>query len=106
MSLQAASIENGVLKSNGPIGQIAFHGPYWFLPRGQYHIRLHGELKGDLAMTIATRFGYPLTACMFANGATSSAFIVERDAVLFECVARPATDGTELSLHRIEIIHC
>ena len=93
------------MKSKGANGKIAFHGPYWFLPRGQYRMQLHGELKGSLGMTIATRFGYPLTTCMFARGATSTDFTIERDAVLFECVARPQSADTEISLQKIEIIH-
>jgi FkbM family methyltransferase len=104
LSLRSATIENGVLKCKGAVEQIAFHGPYWFLPRGQHRIQMHGELKGDLTITIATRFGYPLTACRLADGATSTDFTIERDAVLFECVARPETVETELSLQRIEII--
>ena len=106
LSLQAATIEDGVLTFKGDVGKIAFHGPYWFLPRGQYRVKLHGELRGSLGMTVATRFGYPLTTCMFADGATSSDFTIERDAVLFECVARPATPETEIRLKRIEIIYC
>jgi FkbM family methyltransferase len=106
LALVSATIESGVLKSKGKIGEIIFHGPYWFLLRGQYRMQLHGELEGGLTITIATRFGYPLTTCQFADGATSSAFTIERDAVLFECVARSVTAATRLSLQRIEIIYC
>jgi hypothetical protein len=74
------------------------------LTQADYRVRLHGELKGDLVMTIATRFGYPLTTCGFPDGATSADFMIERDAVLFECVARPATKETEFSLRKIELI--
>ena len=48
LSLQGATIEDGILKLKGGPGQIAFHGPYWFLPRGQYRIQLHGELRAAL----------------------------------------------------------
>jgi len=105
LALQSAAIENGVVKSKGAMGEIIFHGPYWFLPRGQYRMQLHGKLKGGLTITIATRFGYPLAACRFADGATSADFAIERDAVLFECVARSETADAQLSLQRIEIIY-
>lgn len=105
-SLQSATLEDGALKCKGGPGSIAFHGPYWFLPRGQYRMQLHGELKGSLLMTIATRFGYPLTTCAFADGATSSQFTIERDAVFFECVARLGGAESELSLQRLEVIYC
>ena len=102
LALGSAIVEDGILKCEGAVGQVAFHGPYWFLPRGMYRIRLHGELKGDLIVTIATRFGYPLTTCKFADAATSIDFCVERDAVLFECVARLAAEKTALSLQKID----
>jgi FkbM family methyltransferase len=105
LALRAAAIENGAVKSESAMGEIIFHGPYWFLPRGQYHLRLHGELKGGLTITIATRYGYPLATCQFAPGALSSDFTIERDAVLFECVARSQTADTQLSLQRIEIVY-
>ena len=104
LNLQSAALESGVLKSRAGMGQIVFHGPYWFLPRGQYRIMLDGQLKGSLAVTIATRFGYPLATCLFADGVDSSEFTIERDAVLFECVARAASEETELSLNKIDIM--
>lgn len=106
LGLGSATIQNGAIKGKGAIGEIIFHGPYWFLPRGQYRMQLHGKLKGGLAITIATRFGYPLTECHFADGATSSEFTIGRDAVFFECVARSETSDMQLSLERVEIIYC
>ena len=67
-------------------------------------MRLHGQLKGDLTIMVATRYGYPLTVCQFAGGANSANFGIERDAVLFECVAHARSPDAELSLQKIEII--
>jgi hypothetical protein len=65
---------------------------------------LHGALRGSLKTTIATRFGYPMTTFTFADGATEAEFTIERDAVLFECVAKPAAEDMDLTLHKIEIM--
>jgi FkbM family methyltransferase len=105
LGLRSATMRDGVIKGRGDAGQIIFHGPYWFLPRGQYRMQLHGKLEGSVAITIATRFGYPLTECQFTEGATSSDFTIGRDAVFFECVARSTMSVTQLSLERIEIIY-
>ncbi len=104
MTLGTASFDNGALRSTARTGQIVFHGPYWFLSRGQYRIVLHGELEGSLQMTIGTRFGYPMTTIWFCDGAAEAQFTIERDAVLFECVARSAGDDMALTLQKIEIV--
>jgi FkbM family methyltransferase len=104
LNLRSASIVDGALKSNRVTTDIVFHGPYWFLPRGQYRIRLHGDLDGKLDITIASRFGYPMASCSFAHGAMESDFTIERDAVHFECVGRLTGSNSRLVLRKIEIV--
>jgi hypothetical protein len=85
-------------------GQILFYGPYWFLGRGQYRLRLHGTITGAISITIASRFGYLVTRFEMRDGGTECRFTIERDAVLFECVARAIESMASISLERIEII--
>ena len=103
LGLQAASLEGGNVKSKALIGS-HFHGPYWFLPRGQYNFNLIGDLRGALDITIASRFGFPLNNIPFdGNSDTSRFFTIERDAVLFECIGRCGSLKAQLALRSIEI---
>jgi FkbM family methyltransferase len=99
-----ATIVGDRLEATARAAEVLFHGPYWFLARGQYRMRLHGSMTGRIQMTIASRFGYPLTGFEIRDASAEVHFTIDRDAVLFECVARAAGRDARVSLERIEII--
>src|SRR5262249_29725322 len=40
------------------IGEILFHGPYWFLRRGVWRLKIHGAIRGAFSFSLQERFGY------------------------------------------------
>lgn len=81
-----------------------FHGPYWFLPRGTWRLKIHGSIDGALRITIAERFGVKVLELDFENKVLERDFICEHDLIKFECVARSAIKGSAVRLSRLEFI--
>jgi len=92
------------LRAGGITGQLLFHGPYWFLPRGVWRLKLHGSIRDNVALMIATRFGHKVAAFTLSEGETEGTFVSEHDLVHFECAGRALTDGCEISIERLELI--
>lgn len=67
---------------------VVFHGPYWYLPRGSYHLQIAGKVSSGLKLQIAEKFGYPVAEFEASPARTSLDFIVERDLTQFEIVGR------------------
>ena len=83
---------------------VLFYGPYWFLRRGTWRLRIHGELDGGLRIDLSERFGWKIMSLDFDSRALERDFICERDLVKFECVARPAIKGMTLRLKYLELV--
>jgi len=92
------------LISKGRAGEILFHGPYWYLPKGVWRFILHGENLGGLLVSFATRFGHTFTSFQLADGQKEAVTVVEQDLLQFECVARAAVDDASVNLQEIELI--
>jgi FkbM family methyltransferase len=95
------SLSRDELIATGTSGQILFHGPYWFLRRGIYRLRLYGEVKGHLSITIAARFGHAVHQFELVTGETEKTFIAERDLLFFECIIRAKGTST-IRVERLE----
>lgn len=89
--------------SGGP-GQVIIHGPYWYLRRGHWKLKLHGANEGGVHVTIAARFGHPIAEFMLPAGYTEGEFIAHRDLQAFECVFRPLSDSTKITVESIELV--
>jgi hypothetical protein len=88
--------------AGGP-GQLLFYGPYWFLPRGIWRVKIHGQLSGKVAMTIATRFGHRVAEFQLGPKTTDAVFISEHDLVHFECAGRGLAETSEVSIERMDL---
>lgn len=85
-------------------GAILFHGPYWFLRKGVWRFKLYGAIRGAISFILQERFGYHVLGFPMKEGQSEYVFILNRDLVHFECVARSATEGAEIELDRLEFI--
>jgi FkbM family methyltransferase len=92
----------GRLTVGGVRGDILLHGPYWFLRKGVWRFTLHGAVKGAISFILQERFGHHVLAFLLEEGQSEYVFILTRDLIYFECVARPATELAELELDRLE----
>ena len=82
-------------------GQIIFHGPYWGLRRGAWRIELEGICSGNVVVTVAERFGYPVANMRLKSFSRSAEFIADRDLVRFEVIARADSKNTIINLKRV-----
>lgn len=88
--------DRDALRATGRNAEILFHGPYWFLGRGAYRLSFSGDIAGELEITIAARFGFPVNTFVFDANIKIGAFIAELDLVKFEIIGR--TNGAETSI--------
>jgi hypothetical protein len=86
------------------VGEILFHGPYWFLRKGAWRFKLHGTISGAISFSLQERFGYHVLGFPMSAGQSEHVFILQRDLIHFECVARGATEGAAIELDRLEFI--
>ncbi len=86
------------------VGEILFHGPYWFLRKGVWRFKLHGTISGAISFSLQERFGYHVLGFPMSAGQSEHVFILQRDLIHFECVARAATEGAAIELDRLEFI--
>jgi hypothetical protein len=80
-----------------------FHGPYWYLPKGSYQLRIVGVCKSALQIAITERFGYPVTSFRYTGAQDAVSFNTHHDLIRFEIGARAAAAGVDLELERIEL---
>jgi FkbM family methyltransferase len=97
-----ASLGGVKLAATGSQGEILFYGPYWFLKRGAYRVTLNGSVTGQLALTLASRFGYDALNFSLSSESKSLDIVVDRDLHNFECVARVGGDSASVELESIE----
>ena len=88
----------------GLSGEMLFHGPYWFLPRGVWEITINGTIVGQIGLTIAERFGYRVSELKFAERSKKMVFTCKRDLVNFECVARVSSLRASIDLDSVEFV--
>lgn len=69
-------------------GALLFHGPYWYLPRGVYRVRVEGTLEQPLQIQVAEKFGYGVTQAVLSGAGAHFEFVAERDLTHFELVGR------------------
>jgi FkbM family methyltransferase len=91
-------------RSRAKPGDILFHGPYWFLRKGVWRFKLYGAIRGAISFILQERFGYRVLSFPMGEGQSEHVFILNRDLIHFECVARSAVDGAEIELDRLEFI--
>jgi len=91
-------------RSRAKPGGILFHGPYWFLRKGVWRFKLHGAIRGGISFILQERFGYRVLSFPMGEGQSEYVFILKRDLIHFECVARSAVEGAEIELDRLEFI--
>lgn len=84
-------------------GAILFHGPYWFLARGTYNLRIDGEIGTDLSLTVAEKFGYPVKEFVVTPEARHFDFAVERDLTQCEIIVRAMSDRVEFGIDAIRL---
>lgn len=82
---------------------ILFHGPYWFLPKGVWRFALVGQNPDGLKITVAARFGIPVTEFALAPGQSEATFVVETDLKQFELIGRPLSRKSEVTVRRIDL---
>jgi hypothetical protein len=92
------------LRSVAKLGDILFHGPYWFLRKGVWRFKLHGAVKGAICFILQERFGYHVLDFLIREGQSEHIFTLKRDLIYFECVARAATESAEIELDRLEFV--
>jgi FkbM family methyltransferase len=94
----------GRLTIAGSRNDIMLHGPYWFLRKGVWRFKLYGSIRGVISFILQERFGHYVLAFLMEEGQSEHVFILKRDLIYFECVARSATEGAEIELDRLEFI--
>jgi FkbM family methyltransferase len=99
-STPAPDILRGAADQDGML----FHGPYWYLPRGVWRFRLHGDIRGAARFRVLERFGYPVHEFTLQSGETEHVFVAHRDLVYFETAAYAAGGRAEVTLERLEFI--
>ncbi|KML62693.1 hypothetical protein VL15_02355 [Burkholderia cepacia] len=101
-----AKVTDGVMLTDKTesVGHVAFHGPYWFLPRGGYRVVIEGELAGLFQVDVSERFGYKVAELQLKEGETTFEFIAHRDLHAFEFVFRPLTDSSQVSVKKVRVV--
>lgn len=99
---RAQALDSGLLSLEASDG-LLFHGPYWFLPRGVWRLRIDGEIEGRLDVDIAERYGWLVSRLAFDSANPERDFVCEHDLVKFECAAR-AQGKAAVRLRRLELI--
>jgi FkbM family methyltransferase len=86
-----------------PPGALMFHGPYWFLIQGTWELRIHGNLTGEMEITLAERFGHTTQVGRLSDGQLVWRFVNRRDLIRFELIACAAGDGARVEIDRLEL---
>lgn len=81
-----------------------FHGPYWFLRRGVWRLKLHGEIRGVADFTLQEAAGRRVLGFTMTEGQTEHVFVVSRDLLDFEFFVVAASDRAEIGFERLELI--
>ena len=95
---------DGRLRRRGTRGDLLFHGPYWFLPRGIWRLRLNGEFSGALRIALLERFGHRVLDFTLEPGEFEHVFVAPRDLVAFECAGYADAASVAIDIERIDLI--
>jgi FkbM family methyltransferase len=85
-------------------GGLLFHGPYWFLRRGVWRLKLHGDISGAANFRVQEAAGRPVLDFTMSTGETEHVFTVSRDLLDFEFFVTAASDHAEIGFARLELI--
>lgn len=91
----------GRLRLRGGEHALLCHGPYWWLRKGAYRISVEGELRGEVSLSIAARYGEIIETFTIRDDARTATFACPRDLLHFECVLRARAPDADLSLTRL-----
>jgi FkbM family methyltransferase len=99
----AAVERDGALVADAAIanGGLLFHGPYWFLRRGTYHVHVDGDVHSDMSLGIAEKFGYPVRDLVLSRKTCSFDLVIERDLTRFEVVGRARGGSSNFAIRAI-----
>ncbi len=86
-----------------PPGAVLFHGPYWFLRRATWELRIHGNFTGEIEITLAERFGHTTQVGRLSDGQLVWRFVNRRDLIRFELIACAAGAGARVEIDRLEL---
>lgn len=84
-------------------GEIIFHGPYWYLPRGYYSLQFDGEIASRIQIDLTERFGYEVEQFHFDQKTTCVEFPVVRDLCQFELVCRAHRRTLGFTLRKLRL---
>jgi FkbM family methyltransferase len=85
-------------------GGVLFHGPYWFLRRGVWRLKLHGRLTGAADFVLQETWGCPVLKFSLHDGEAEHVFTLSRDLLNFEFFVVAASDRSHISFDRLELI--
>jgi FkbM family methyltransferase len=94
----------GGLERAADRGGVLFHGPYWFLRRGIWRLKLHGHLAGAADFVLQEAWGCPVLNFTLQDGELEHVFTLSRDLLNFEFFVVAASDHTRVSFDRLELI--
>ncbi len=92
------------LVAEGHQNQLLFHGPYWYLPRGSWSVKLHGRITGTVLLRVAARFGHRIDDVILDAEHPQRSFVAHHDLPYFECVGYAASPEATVDVERIELI--
>jgi FkbM family methyltransferase len=92
------------LEQSAACGGMLFHGPFWFLRRGVWRLKLHGKLSGALDFVLQEASGRPVLNFGIEEGRTEQVFVVDRDLLDFEFYVSAVSERAEIGLDRLELI--
>jgi FkbM family methyltransferase len=99
----ASASPGGVMQVAVPENHVLFHGPYWFLPRGLWRLKVHGAFMGRIEIIIAEE-GHRVLSLELNEGQAEHTFAISRDLVFFQCVAYARGGPASIELEKLELV--
>lgn len=95
----------GALRCAGDVDHVYFHGPYWFLPRGVWRLRIFGENRSGMRLTLAARFGVVVSEHVMEAGCVECDVVAHEDLVHFELIGRNINGSSiDVTIERLELL--
>lgn len=92
------------LVARAPAHHTLFFGPYWFLPRGDWRLRVEGDLGRGIQMSVMTRSDFAVARFRLTNARREMQFTTRRDLLHFECVGRSLGSRSQVAIGRIDLM--
>ncbi len=92
------------LTGSGEGNQLVSHGPYWFLPRGIWEMRLRGRLPRGTLVRITSHMGHSTFEAMVEGTDPCFTATVLRDLVNFETVIRSPERAWSITVEGIDFV--